>query len=307
MKRLKEKRSIDRILEMSAAIHSVPIPSSRDKAFLARQLVQVTLPHSDPGDIPIWTRKNGNLVLSIRQGWDHIENRAMGCPFGTIPRLLLFWITTEALRTKSRKLDLGSSMSEFMRELGLDTNGGGGGERGNRFRVKEQMGRLFRATISLDVIEKEGKSSGNGWIDMQVAPKGGLWWNPQEYEEKNVKNSWIELGEDFYNSIVAAPVPLDLRALTTLKNSPLALDIYCWATYKTYSLNQNNKYEQFIPWNSFMLQLGSEYNNIKDFKKSVVIAFEKVKLVYPGLNLDKSNGGFYIRAGKTSIISRTNI
>lgn len=30
-------------------------------AFLARQLVQITLPHSDPGDVPVWTRRNGDF------------------------------------------------------------------------------------------------------------------------------------------------------------------------------------------------------------------------------------------------------
>jgi hypothetical protein len=36
---------------------------------LARQLVQ-TLRHSDPGDIPVWSRQNGNLTLTIQQGYD---------------------------------------------------------------------------------------------------------------------------------------------------------------------------------------------------------------------------------------------
>jgi len=66
-----------------------------NRAFIARQVVQVTLPHADPVDIPVWKRSNGYLNLSIRPGWDHENNRIRGYPYGTLPRLLLFWMTTE--------------------------------------------------------------------------------------------------------------------------------------------------------------------------------------------------------------------
>ena len=37
--------------------------------------------------------------------------KSYGYPYGTIPRLLLFWMTTEATRTKSRRLELGNSLA----------------------------------------------------------------------------------------------------------------------------------------------------------------------------------------------------
>ncbi len=48
-----------------------PVPTDSDRAFLARQLVQATLPHSDPGDVPVWTRTNGRLTLVVRPHHDH--------------------------------------------------------------------------------------------------------------------------------------------------------------------------------------------------------------------------------------------
>ena len=35
-------------------------------------------------------------------------------PYGNIPRLLLAWVCTEAVRTQSRELVLGASLSAFM-------------------------------------------------------------------------------------------------------------------------------------------------------------------------------------------------
>ena len=39
-------------------------------------------------------------------------------PFGNLPRLLMAWLSTEAVRTQSRELVLGESLAEFMRTLG---------------------------------------------------------------------------------------------------------------------------------------------------------------------------------------------
>ena len=36
-----------------------------------------------------------------------------------MPRLLLAWISTEAVRTQIREIVLGKSLSEFMRSLGI--------------------------------------------------------------------------------------------------------------------------------------------------------------------------------------------
>jgi hypothetical protein len=43
-----------------------------------------------------------------------------------------------------------------------------------------------------------------------------------------------------------------------LKNSPLGLDLYAWATYKTYSVNRSGKLFQNVPWRSLQKQLGCD-------------------------------------------------
>ena len=51
------------------------------------------------------------------------------------------WVSTEAVRTQSRELVLGKSLSEFMRKLDLHTSGGS--SRGDRTRLRNQMRRLL--------------------------------------------------------------------------------------------------------------------------------------------------------------------
>ncbi len=114
-------------------------------------------------------RANGEFLLSIQQGYDRETGEPLGFPYGCLPRLLLFWITTEAVGTRKRRLGLGHHLSTFMRELGLTPGSAGAGKRSDARRLEDQMRRLFRAIISFDVKVKEPPHTGKGWLDMQVA------------------------------------------------------------------------------------------------------------------------------------------
>lgn len=284
----------EKFIDAAAAIRQDP--DDTEAAFLARQLVQCTLPHSDPGNVPAWSRRNGNLTLAIKPGSDQ-AGKSFGIPFGSIPRLLLFWVTTAAVQTKSRRLELGHNLADFMRAVGLDPNTGRG-VRSDARRLRNQMERLFRATISFDVTMVDGDRRGAGWLDMQVAPKGEFWWDPKRPEEGVLWGSWIELGEPFYNAIKAAPVPVDRRALRALKRSPLALDLYALAVHTSYTANKNGA--QFITWAGLRQRLGADYDpkRIDHFKEKVKTALRKVAAVFPaGLRYEWQRGGLTFLPG----------
>ena len=104
-----------RLVETQQEIFDQREPDDRDRAFLAQQLIQATLPHRNPrGNPPIWTRKNGNLTLSIQPGYALNEKTGkkdcLGYPSGSIPRLLLYWLNTEVVRTKNRRIELGDNV-----------------------------------------------------------------------------------------------------------------------------------------------------------------------------------------------------
>lgn len=275
-----------RLLDAAEAIRLDP--DKAEAAFIARQLVQATLPHKNPGDIPAWSRRNGNLKLTVRPGWDSKKDRVVGYPYGTIPRLLLFWLTTEAVRTGNPRLELGNSLASFMRQLGLDPSRGG--KRSDARRLRDQMERLFKATISFDQTLEEGGRKGEAWLDMKVAPEGVLWWDERHPEQGALWGSWIELSKQFFNAITAAPVPVDMRALRALKRSPLALDLYAWATYSAYRTQQSGQ-SRSISWDALHDQLGGEYANQNEFARKARLALRKVHAVYPALGLEFEKGG----------------
>jgi len=268
-------------------------PDKEESAFMARQLIQATLPHKNPGNISVWSRTNGGLTVSIQPGIDVKKKKVTGYPYGTIPRLLLFWLTTEAVRTNSSRIELGNNLSEFMEALGLNPKMGG--KRSDVKRLQDQMRRLFHSRISFSQ-----SSKGESWINMQVTSKGMLWWDTNQPSQPTLWKNWIEIGEDFFKAITSSPVPVDMRVLRALKKSPLALDLYSWATYTAYKTQKSGQ-SRSVSWKILHEQFGAEYGDTKDFSKKAWRALLKVQAVYPELNVERVYGGINILPSKPSI------
>jgi hypothetical protein len=283
---------------LDAVVEIYQNPDATETAFMARQLVQCTLPHSDPGDVPIWTRTNGNLTLVIQPHIDRQTRKAL-YPYGSIPRLFLFWLVTEAKRKKSRHIRLGNSLDNFMREIGLNPRTGGG-KRGDAKRLQEQMRRLIDARISF---ESETDTHGR-YLHMDVSASSEFWWDSKRSTQANLWESWIELGEKFYEAITLSSVPVDLRALRALKRSPLALDLYAWLTYTAFVANRTRR-ARLVPWEGLHAQMGAEYAEIRMFRTNVRLALKKIQLVYPALKLDLTPEGMTIHPSPTAISAKS--
>ncbi|CAE6872654.1 hypothetical protein R69746_08593 [Paraburkholderia aspalathi] len=61
-----------------------------------------------------------------------------------------------------------------------------------------------------------------------------------------------------------SPVPVDLRVLHALRQSPLAMDIYTWLTYRVFLLRVRGRPEVIIPWHALKAQFGSAYGELSD-------------------------------------------
>lgn len=287
-----------RLIDASTAI-ALDRPTDQDKAFLARQLVQTTLPHADPGNVPVWSRSNGNLTLTIQQGYDD-DGKPYGHPFGTIPRLLMYWMTTEAIRTKSQRLELGDSLAEFMDELGLDHSRGG--KRSDAYRLKDQMNRLFEARVSFTTrIEQDG-ITGQERDRMQIAEKTVLWWDTKFPRQRVLWGSYVQLDHRFFAAITANPVPVDLRALQAIKRSPLALDLYSLLTYQAFRAAKAGQ-PRFMTWKQLQAALGTGYADHTDLRRAVKAALVKITAVYPDLAIGQREGGIEVLPDSLPAIS----
>lgn len=273
----------------AALIFTTP-PSFQDIVYLARELILCTLPHSDPGDVPAWSRRNGNLTLTIRPGWDEKKREVYGYPYGIIPRLVLVWMVTEIVRTRSRRLELGNSLREFMAALGLNPcNGGTGAKRSDARRLREQMERLFRSIISFEYSAENQAKGGKAWLDMQVAPEGLFWWSKQDPDQEILFGSWIEVSERFYEAVMAFPVPLDVRVLRYVKDSSLGIDLYTVLNREAYRAHKDGK-PRFLAWEWLMVQTGNEFSALRDFRKRALEQIEVILTVHSGLRISLQRG-----------------
>ena len=102
-------------------IHQLVSASEADSnlGFMARTMALCSLPRTNPGNSHQYKRVNGPYKLVMVAGADN------KLPYGTIPRLLLAWLCTEVVRTQSRELVLGRSLSKFMGTLGIGSDSGG--------------------------------------------------------------------------------------------------------------------------------------------------------------------------------------
>jgi len=298
-----------KIVEQAVEIKEDPLG---DPAYLARFLIQCTLPHTDPGDVPIWRRKNGKYTLRIQPGWDEQTDRSMGYPYGIMPRLILIWAVTEAKRTGIRRLHLGHCMTEFIEKLDLEKPSGRG-KRGVPTRIKEQAQRLFSSHIDFYTHTREiidGKTIlADDSESYRVASKIHLRWNEKDPKQAVLWGSYIDLSRDFFAAIMESVVPCDMRAVGMLRKSPLALDLYMLCNYIGANLKQRNKTKHLLTWRMLGQQLGCDYGDLHDLKKKIKAAMLKVKLAHPNLKVGypSKGGGIEIYVSKPAIAPRVKV
>ena len=246
-----------------------------DRGFMARTMALCSLPRTNPGNRHQYKRANGPFKLVMVAGADN------KLPYGNLPRLILAWICTEAVKTRSRELVLGRSLSKFMRTLGIYNSGGK-----PQTRLRNQMKRLFGCTVSMIYEDEHGEQ----FISSLIAERGEFWWSKPD--ELSLWESKIELGEKFFNEIIQHPVPIDMNTLTALKRCALGLDLYLWLTYRTFALRDPLR----LSWRQVYRQFGlhpdkaSDKRTVLDFRRKVLRELKKIKLAWPGLNYTTAPG-----------------
>ena len=231
--------------------------------FYARLFVQAGMPHSDPATTQ-YERSNGSLTLTM------MAPAKVGLPYGSLPRLLLAWLTTEAVRTKEPHLVLGNTLRAFLDQLGLSSTGG---KRGDITRLRNQMRRLFSSSVNCTY------DGPNGWAmaNVNVAEAAELWWDPKQPDQAELWDSTVTLGHRFFEEIIRRPVPIDTRALRALTRSPLAIDLYVWLTHRMSYLDK----PVLVPWELLALQTGAHYQAVRQFRYKALRVLPKVTAVYP--------------------------
>jgi len=237
-------------------------------------LCQTCLPYRDPGqEVRLWSRKNGYARLEVQAGRafdgardDFVE---VGLPFGPKPRLVLYHLNAEALRTQSPAIELEDSLTAFVkRTLGLDPGGR------NIRTVKDQLTRLsaadFRIGTALD-----GRS---------VTLKGSViegfeLWTARDPRQRVLWPTVVQFSQRYFESLVKHAVPLNETAVARLSHNAMALDIYTWLAQRLHRVEQGKS--ALVPWVSLHEQFGHGYERLRDFRRVYTRTLKLAKAVYP--------------------------
>lgn len=291
------------IIETQALMDKESAHAAGSVGFMIRGLVNASMPYKDPKS-PFFERRNGHTSLRMLGGY------SKGLPYGRYPRLLLAWVATEAVRTKSPELKLGDTLRNFLYQVAgvRDT----GGARGTRTLFLEQAARLFGSQITVEhQIPPTDGSTGTRHLrfrnlsvgmgaDLAFEDERQLW-TPQQEGDAGKFQSVLYLSPTFLKECIDAPVPIDLRAYRALSKSALAMDIYSWLTYR---MSYQNGISRPIPWLSLMNQFGSNYSGekaVSNFRRDFLVALDVVTHLYKAARVEDTDKGLVLRHSPTHV------
>jgi Plasmid encoded RepA protein len=248
--------------------------TTNERNYLHVVMAQIGLPYSDPKELPFYQRSNGNVSLALTSGV--LKNpqtgklEMQGIPYGAKARLLVIHVCTEAVQRQSPTIPIEDSMSAFMRKgLNMKVTGG---KKGSISLFKEQLNRLAASRIQLF-------DRGTTFNPAPMIAQYDVWF-PKDSEQRILWPSSVDLSKEFFESLLAAALPLDPRAVTALQSSALALDIYTWLTHRLCRIP--SRQPVLVSWMALQVQFGSEYGfgNLRSFQQAFRKTLARVLSVY---------------------------
>jgi hypothetical protein len=286
------------------AAHSImaAVPDADELAFLHSGLCQTYLPHARlASNQAVWTRSSGRFSLIVQPGLmddrplllrgrqptpEEQEAMFVGVPYGARARLILIYLQTEGVR--GPEVQLGDSLSAWIRALGLTVTGG---QNGSIAGIREQALRIARCRFTLDWT---GPGGTRGVRDIQIVrgldvaaadADGAVW--PKV----------VHLDPEFQAHLADHAVPLDRRAIAHLAGNSLGLDLYALFAYRLPRLSAPGLH---LSWQMLREQLGSQ-GTAKELARRTREALPDVLAVYPEARVEVTRHGLMLRTSPPSV------
>ena len=266
-------------------------PTGSDIAYLHAILCQVGLPRGPKAveGLQVFERICGGAALRVTAGalWDGKSLVQQPIPYGANPRLVLAWLNTQAVKTRSPVIPVGDSAAEFLRMLGKESTGGKNGTLTN---FKKQIQALAACHLTLGFNAAGRAYTYNGHPVKQFE----AWITPKDEHQRALWPGVVTFSEDYYQSLITHAVPQDVRAMYALKGSALAMDVYAMLAERLHRIGSR---PVILHWANLREQFGQEYGGAdpdKDFKKAFLVALKKVLAVYPKADVRQVHGGLML-------------
>lgn len=206
-----------------------------------------------------WRRVSPSMTLSVQPLRDR-EGRLRGVPYGSKARLILLFLQSEAVRTASPEIELGTSMHAWLKKL--DVSAGGK----TYDQVSEQADRIASCVLTFTY---RGPTGDTHWQDSIV--RGTF--DPRARGGDRV----VRLSETFFHALRDRPTPINIAAVRLLGDRCAALDIYLWLAYRLHSL----KAPAVVSWPALHAQFGANTKQVWHFRPRFSRELKTALAVYP--------------------------
>lgn len=237
------------------------------------------LPHKKLPNDQEWVRQNGQASLMIEPGRIIPQKGAapqlIGVPYGPKARLILLYLQTRAVKTKSREVEIGKSMHDWLKRMDITASGK------SYSLVREQAERISRCRLTFFFNDNQKKGFRNDHII-----SGGISFQSNE-NQSSLWEDTVFLGESFYQALTAHPVPVWEPAIRELSARSMAIDIYIWLSYRLHVLNVVTP----ISWAALYNQFGAGFKAIRQFKPEFRRNLDFALAVYPEARVEERELG----------------
>ncbi len=259
---------------------------------------QASLPHKKLPADKEWIRRSERLTLMIEPGRlirpGTSEGEFVGVPFGSRARLILLYLQTQALRSRSREVELGRSMREWLRRMGIAQGGKS---------IREVRDQATRLSICKLTFFYQNANGGTGFSSERIVDDGVLFLEPGNSSEDRQEHLFVEtvrLSQSFYDALSRHPVPLWEPAIRAIQNNSMGLDLYVWLAYRLHVLNKPTS----IRWPRLHQQFGAGFKSQRQFKPTFIGNLKLALAVYPDAGVEIEEEGLRLLPSRPPVPER---
>ncbi len=248
------------------AANLVMMDEDLQAGFVHAGFALTALPHRRTAEAE-WVREAAGLTLRVESGKDE-RGDVVGIPYGSVARMILLYLQTEAVRTRSREVELGRSMNRWLTTMGVN-NGGKGYSL-----VREQSWRLSLCRLTFFSVSEEGRQITNGgFVRNAILPS-----RPDDSgTQLSLWRERVVLDEAFYSSLLEHPLPVRETAIRGLAHRSMAIDLYVWLAYRLWQLKRPKR----VPWPALYGQFGAGFTRLRAFRQHVKEPLALALAAYP--------------------------
>ena len=245
-----------------------------------------SLPHKRIEE-PLWRRRGHRTTLLVESGRTG-KGSWIGVPYGSVARLILLYLQTEAVRTGNPEVELGRSMHAWLARMGIS----GGGK--NYKLVSEQARRISacRLTFLTEIPGAELRQNGAFVQDAITLTTAAA-----DERQRALWQDRVRLDEGFWRSLREHPVPVREEAVRAIGARSLALDVYIWLAYRLHSLTKATP----VTWTSLHGQFGAGFKAIRQLKPTFRDALALALAVYPEAKVDLETNGVVLHPSPPAV------